>query len=635
MAESGFEKASLRSLSNDKAVMEWIASHVDELIEPEAGPFGLDARELAPRTRGVDRTRALVEGMTAGRLETIGATGFGMPEAIVQVTGRPPLLIKGGTWVEPKVPELKKRLNAARKPLELAIPKVGRVELINVPGVPYVGTGWMIDEDILITNRHVAQEFAYRSGRRFLLRTTPTGEVTGVEIDFKEEHVEPGDAAGKPYIAGLIEVVHIEDDGPGRPDFALLRIKRSAGLPKPIELSAAKIERDDDVAVIGYPAQDGSRNDPFVMARLFGNIYNVKRLSPGKVTAVDPGRTMLSHDCTTLGGNSGSVVVSLKDGRAAGLHFAGEYKTNNYAVTAETLRKRLGELRKRSQVSVSEAILPEEKVPTAADLKKRKGYDEKFLGKKVPLPTITGRHVLAPVTGRTDNLLHYLHFSVAIHKTRKLALFTAVNIDGNSLFDIRRSNDVWNLDPRMEPKFQTGPDLYKGNPLDRGHLVRRMDPGWGATRDEAVMAIEDTFFYTNSTPQHEGLNQKTWLGLEDYVLDNAKTHNLKVTVFTGPVFAKTDRVYRGVAIPEEYWKVVTIVDEDTGELSATAYLLSQAELIEDLEFAFGAYKAYQLPIATLEKKTGLSFGELGEFDPLAATESLGARLLRGVEDVRL
>ena len=35
-----------------------------------------------------------------------------------------------------------------------------------------------------------------------------------------------------------------------------------------------------DFAVIGYPARD-SRNDAFVMADIFRNIYNVKRLQPG------------------------------------------------------------------------------------------------------------------------------------------------------------------------------------------------------------------------------------------------------------------------------------------------------------------------------------------------------------------
>jgi endonuclease G len=77
--------------------------------------------------------------------------------------------------------------------------------------------------------------------------------------------------------------------------------------------------------------------------------------------------------------------------------------------------------------------------------------------------------------------------------------------------------------------------LYIDNDLDRGHMVRRLDPVWG---DAAETANEDTFHYTNSCPQHKDLNQKTWNDLEDYVLLNAGKHQLKLNVFTGPVFRR-------------------------------------------------------------------------------------------------
>ena len=93
---------------------------------------------------------------------------------------------------------------------------------------------------------------------------------------------------------------------------------------------------------------------------------------------------------------------------------------------------------------------------------------------------------------------------------------------------------------------QTGEDAYRNNPLDRGHLVRRLDPAWGASRDEAKRSNDDTFHFTNCSPQHEDFNQNqtTWAGLEDYILENADNRDLKVTVFTGPVFAPDDERLR-------------------------------------------------------------------------------------------
>ena len=143
---------------------------------------------------------------------------------------------------------------------------------------------------------------------------------------------------------------------------------------------------------------------------------------------------------------------------------------------------------------------------------------------------------------------------------------------------------------------QTGEQVYRDNPLDRGHLVRRLDPAWGPSAGAAKLANDDTFHFTNCTPQHHDFNagQTLWAGLEDYILDNADNRNFRVNVFTGPVLAADDDRYRGVQLPRQFWKVVAMVKQD-GALSVTAYLLSQEELIEGLEitpeaFSYGAYR---------------------------------------------
>lgn len=241
----------------------------------------------------------------------------------------------------------------------------------------------------------------------------------------------------------------------------------------------------------------------------------------------------------------------------------------------------------------------------------------------VPLPVPSGRlnQLVAPNADGTENLLHYTHYSVLMHAARRLAIYSAVNIDGKNWRHIPRGTDRWYFDPRMERSFQVGNELYRSNRLDRGHLVRRIDPAWGETRGEAEIAVKDTFFYTNCAPQHERMNRRTWLGLEDYILDNTEVHDLKVTVFNGPVFRETDRVYRDVQVPEDFWKVVVIVNEDTNKLSATGYLLSQLDFMDDLEFAFGGYGTYQVPIQQIEQMTDLSFGDLSSYDPLAQREA--------------
>ena len=194
--------------------------------------------------------------------------------------------------------------------------------------------------------------------------------------------------------------------------------------------------------------------------------------------------------------------------------------------------------------------------------------------------------------------------------------------------------DCATIDPRLDKEFQAGNELYTNNDLDRGHMVRRLDPVWGSD-EEANLANEDTFHYTNSCPQHKNLNQKTWNDLEDYVLENAGKHRLRLNVFTGPVFRDDeDPEYRGFLVPLDYWKVV-VIKKDDGRLSATAYTLSQRDLVTGLEFVFGEFRTYQVPLRQIEEWTGLSFGELRRFDPKEELESAAPTAIEGAADIIL
>jgi endonuclease G, mitochondrial len=244
--------------------------------------------------------------------------------------------------------------------------------------------------------------------------------------------------------------------------------------------------------------------------------------------------------------------------------------------------------------------------------------------------------------GSSRHVLPYHHFSVVMNKRRKLAYFTAVNIDGKASKDIQRERDKWFLDPRIDESEQTSNAVYASNPLDRGHLVRRLDPAWGRSMELAKVANDDTFHFTNCAPQHEDFNQNhtTWAGLENYILENADVEDLRVLVLTGPILSDQDTPYRGVNLPKQIWKVVVMVKED-GELSATAYLLSQDSLLQGLEeFSFGAYKTYQVTVRKVEELTGLKFGDLKGFDPIENSESfdwdsMGVREIASYEDLAL
>jgi V8-like Glu-specific endopeptidase len=247
-------------------------------------------------------------------------------EAIILLEGRPAILIQEGRFFPP--PQAWAKLEEMRDAIELTIQSVGRIEVQGHPAMDWLGTGWLVANDVVMTNRHVAKEFTRQQGRSWVFEPGMRGQ-----IDFREEF-----GGGGPAEFRLTEVIGVHDSL----DLAVFRVtRRSAGkaLPPPLKLASAKAraKKGQEVYVIGFPASDSRRNDPEEMRRIFDNIYNVKRLQPGEVKKVS-GATF-EHDCSTLGGNSGSCVVDLESHRVVGLHFSGRYLEANKAVALWKLAK--------------------------------------------------------------------------------------------------------------------------------------------------------------------------------------------------------------------------------------------------------------------------------------------------------
>lgn len=260
-----------------------------------------------------------------------------------------------------------------------------------------------------------------------------------------------------------------------------------------------------------------------------------------------------------------------------------------------------------------------ERVVIDPDYTNRSGYDPAFLGPEVALPALTedqrrnaAKNSLAGA-GEDNTVLDYQHFSIVMNRRRQLAYYTAVNIDGAEAQSVRRGKDSWSFDPRIAESEQIGEELYRRNKLDRGHLVRRLDPAWGS---DAMMANNDTFHFTNCSPQHERFNQsnETWQGIENHLLNKARNQKQRMTIFTGPVMTEEDPLYKGVRLPVRYWKIA-VVAKDDGSLRATAFLLDQEGLIEDMLLERFNAQTFQVPIQEIIERTGLDFSHLQGFEP--------------------
>ena len=132
------------------------------------------------------------------------------------------------------------------------------------------------------------------------------------------------------------------------------------------------------------------------------------------------------------------------------------------------------------------------------------GYKEAFLGHHHPvrLPRLMGslEDDAARLVGDGSSIvLKYTHYSAIQSTSRRMPIFTAVNIDGaksqrlgrkdrdfesrerpESAAILEAAADKWFFDPRIDKSAQLTPPIYDETDFAFGHVTRREDPS-GAT----------------------------------------------------------------------------------------------------------------------------------------------------------
>lgn len=293
-------------------------------------------------------------------------------EAVVRTDGSRPVLFVEDDFVDvmaPSIGDYAVALSRHEDSVRQVCQSVGRVDDPSgaAGALGYQGTAWIIGDGLAITNYHVLRAVAaggVRTGNHF------EGQLnTGVAVHFGHEVGALGPArrfpvrrvvsVGREGAAGYVDPVSgLNFD---ELDMAVLELEPVAGraFPEPV-----RVARQDDpltrgglasagrsVYVVGYPGNEQSTT-PDLFAQLFAGVKSYKRLAPGAIIAA-PGEVpddqrgwILTHDASTLGGNSGSVVVDLDaDGRTAlGLHFAGLHGQRNWGHALERMGTELADV---------------------------------------------------------------------------------------------------------------------------------------------------------------------------------------------------------------------------------------------------------------------------------------------------
>ena len=135
---------------------------------------------------------------------------------------------------------------------------------------------------------------------------------------------------------------------------------------------------------------------------------------------------------------------------------------------------------------------------------------------------------------------------------------------------------------------------YKRSGWDRGHLAPAADMKWSR------QAMEESFYFSNISPQNNNLNRGVWKYIEELTRDNAKRYE-KVLVVTGPVFKSAKGKgcigKNRVVIPDAFYKVLLV--NDNGYKGIGFYCENKAGKKK--------LKTYARSIDEIEGMTGIDF----------------------------
>ena len=322
--ESTFQGAPIESDTLQSALVNLFHEEACNSTEREA------ARTAAVNVM-TDAARALAK--------TAGATGAQLSdaehsslEAIVLVLGRPALRYPNGQVAMPpsslgENDRWRVLISTASAQINALSASVGRITISVNDTQEVIGTGWRIGQSLVVTNRHVVAEFV--SNRETSPKSWKLDLQRQPAIDFAAT-----DGTSAPRRFAFSKLAFCEEHQ--EVDFAVLSMAAGTTAFPPtltVDFNLTSLGRDlpavdgqrrrfkgHEVYVVGHPYR---LSNSAAVASVYGKADGMKRFSPGFVTEINSADRIFVHDCSTLGGNSGSCVATVGNPHVVvGLHFA-------------------------------------------------------------------------------------------------------------------------------------------------------------------------------------------------------------------------------------------------------------------------------------------------------------------------
>jgi len=208
-----------------------------------------------------------------------------------------------------------------------------------------------------------------------------------------------------------------------------------------------------------------------------------------------------------------------------------------------------------------------------------------IFGQRIP-------HIELPAITPTDVIIKHFAYTLSYNEKHEQANWVAYELTAEKTQKAASRTNDFRPDNAVRTGSATNAD-YQGSGYDRGHMAPAADMSW------SVQSMEESFFYSNMSPQVPGFNRGIWKKLEERVRQWA-IENKDIYVVTGPILTGNlpaigpDKV----SVPRYYYKV--ILDYTLPELKGIGFILPNASSTLPLQ-------SFAVSIDSVEKITGINF----------------------------
>ncbi len=197
-----------------------------------------------------------------------------------------------------------------------------------------------------------------------------------------------------------------------------------------------------------------------------------------------------------------------------------------------------------------------------------------------------------PKTTSKDVIISHVGYALLYNDKHKQSNWVAYELTSEETKKVCDRTDKFLPDPNVKKKTATDKD-YGGSGYDRGHLAPAADMEWSTT------AMEESFYYSNISPQEPSFNRGIWKRLEELVRTWAIENN-SIYIVTGPVLKNglTTIGSNKVSVPNYFYKV--ILDYTDPGIKGIGFIMPNSASSEPLQ-------TFAVTIDSVEKFTGLDF----------------------------